>query len=334
MYKHLTQNEYYYILRTLVHKNTQDKFGCPVIMSVNAVAKALGRNRSTIYRALHFIKLTNWQASKTTTVVHKRKRKKSKCLTIKVKEYIVAGLKLGYSPEIISHMLWSKTRKKISFKSIYRYIWADKQAGGLLYKLLPHRGKKYNYKGGGSCSNIPNRKDISERPAIVETKSRLGDLEGDTIVGCRGGDGSCLLTLVDRKSKYCQIRKIDSKKALAVEKAMLDCYDNSLLPYLTITYDNGGEFANHQEISKVLGCDIYFARPYRSCDRGLNEHTNGLIRRYFPKKTDFGKVSDEEIQRVEDLLNNRPRKCLNYLTPNEVLNKELTKAYKKMSQFI
>lgn len=111
---------------------------------------------------------------------------------------------------------------------------------------------------------------------------------------------------------------------------MNDCYDNTTLPFLTITYDNGTEFTNHQNIAKNLDCDIYFARPYKSCERGLNEHTNSLVRRFYPKKTDFGDVADEEVQYVQNLLNDRPRKSLNHLTPNEVVDKHLRRdSYKK-----
>ena len=211
----------------------------------------------------------------------------------------------------------------------YYYIWRDKQTGGKLYKLLPHRGKRYKYGDSTRCP-IRNRIDISERPGIVDKKIRIGDLEGDTIVGVKGGDKSCLLTLVDRVSKYTIIRKLPNKTGKSVEHAMYESYDNSLLPFMTVTYDNGPEFANHINISESLGCDIYFARRYRSCDRGLNEHTNGLIRRFYPKKTNFATVTDEQIAYVQDLLNNRPRKSLGFLTPNEVVNKYLTKAYKKI----
>ncbi|MCX8514043.1 MAG: IS30 family transposase, partial [Burkholderiales bacterium] len=125
-------------------------------------------------------------------------------------------------------------------------------------------------------------------------------------------------------------RKLPNKTAIAVEKAMNDSYDNSLIPFLTVTYDNSTEFANHKNITNNLGCDIFFARPYRSCDRGLNEHTNGLIRKYFPKKTDFANINEQQIEQVQNLLNNRPRKALGFLTPNEVVNRYLTKSYKKI----
>ncbi len=197
--------------------------------------------------------------------------------------------------------------------------------------MLPHHGKKYKY-WSSKRSSIANRVAISARPKIVEDKIRLGDIEGDTIVGVKGGDKACLLTLVDRVSKFSIIRKIPNKTASAVEDAMNSCYDDTVIPFLTITYDNGTEFANHQNIANNLDCSIYFARPYKSCDRGLNEHVNGLIRRFFPKKTDFGMVTDEQVLYVQNILNDRPRKSLNYLTPNEVVNKHLSKAYKKFSQ--
>jgi IS30 family transposase len=250
-----------------------------------------------------------------------------------MKQFICDKLKIGWSPEVICGSMKKAFNKKLSFKTLYRYIWQDKAAGGKLYKLLPHQGKRYKY-GSSKRGTITNRTDISQRPKIVEDKSRIGDLEGDTIVGVRGGDKACLLTLVDRVSKFTIIRKIPNKTADAVEDAMNKCYDDTVLPFFTVTYDNGTEFANHQNIADNIGCDIYFARPYRSSDRGLNEHTNGLIRRFFPKKTDFGKVTEEEVQYVQDLLNNRPRKSLNYLTPNEVVNKDIAKYYKKIRSLL
>jgi IS30 family transposase len=298
---------------------------------VREVADKLGKHRATIYRAIAYINQNNWRPTDENATKRKRNKKQFKGLTEKTKTYIAEKLKIGWSPDIISGRMKKLTGRKISFKTIYRYIWQDKAEGGKLYKLLPHHGKKYKY-GSSKRTTITNRVDISQRPKIVEQKARIGDFEGDTIVGVRGGDKACLLTLADRASKFTIIRKIPNKTAKAVENSMTDCYDNTTLPFLTITYDNGTEFSNHHNIANNLGCNIYFARPYKSCDRGLNEHTNGLIRRFFPKKTDFGTVTDEEVQYVQDLLNDRPRKSLNYLTPNEAVNKQLDKAYKKMSQ--
>jgi transposase, IS30 family len=324
MYKHLTHHELYYIWLNCTHDFIKSK--------IIDVAQKLGRHRSNIYRAINYINENNWSPINNQGNIRKRARSQFSNITELVKNYIIEKLKIGWSPEIIGGRMKKDIGVQISFKTIYSYIWKDKTDGGTLYKMLPHKGKKYKY-GSGKRSSIVNRVDISQRPKIVDKKIRIGDLEGDTIVGIRGGDKACLLTLVDRHSKFTIMRKIPNKTAQAVEHAMSDCYDNTTLPFLTVTYDNGTEFANHQNIAKTLGCDIYFARPYKSCDRGLNEHTNGKIRWFFPKKTDFGQISDEEVIYVQNLLNDRPRKSLKFLTPNEVVNKHLHKAYKKMSQF-
>jgi IS30 family transposase len=326
MYKHLTHHQVYYIWLNCVENLIK--------MKVNDVANKLGKHRSTIYRAIKYIKKINWDPTQFTDKLRKRKKEAFTWISKKIKNYIIEKLQIGWSPEIISgRMKRDISGKIISFKTIYRYIWEDKANGGTLYKLLPHRGKKYKY-SHSKRSNIPNRIDIKDRPKIVDKKLRIGDFEGDTIVGIRGGDRACLLTLVDRKSKFAIIRKIPNKTAIAVEKAMNNCYDNTTLPMITITYDNGTEFTNHQNIANTLGCNIYFATPYRSCERGLNEHTNGKIRYFFPKKTDFGKISDHEVSYVQNLLNDRPRKSLNFLTPNEFVNNYLTRTYKKYRKIV
>lgn len=330
MYKHLTHHELYYIWQHRINKFDNIFVKCD---TVKEIAFKFSKHISTIYRAITFIKETNWQPkngiNKTT---RHRSKMQFKKLTDKMKHYIASKLKLGWSPDVICGRMKKELNKKVCFKTIYHYIWQDRANGGKLYKLLPHHGKKYKY-GSSTRTTISNRVDISKRPTVVDRKIRIGDFEGDTIVGARGGDKACLLTLVDRASKFTIISKIPNKTAHAVEVAMNECYNNTILPFLTITYDNGTEFSNHQNIALNLDCNIYFARPYKSCDRGLNEHTNGLIRRFFPKKTDFGTITDEEVQYVQDLLNNRPRKVLNYLTPNEVVNKYLDRAYKKISHF-
>lgn len=325
MYKHLTHQELYYIWQHRINK-----FGNSVLLceTVKDLAARLDKHISTIYRAVKYMKETNWNPNNNT---RHRKKRRFNMLTNKMKQYIVDKLKVGWSPDVICGRIKKDFNKRLSFKTIYRYIWQDKADGGHLYKLLPHNGKKYKY-GSGTRTTIVNRVDISQRPKVVDKKIRIGDFEGDTVVGIKGGDKSCLLTLADRASKFSIIRKIPNKTAIAVEGAMNNCYDDTVLPFLTVTYDNGTEFSNHQSIARNLGCAIYFARPYKSCDRGLNEHTNGLIRRFFPKKTDFGKVTDEEVQYVQDLLNDRPRKSLKYLTPNEFVKKHLSKAYKKFLQ--
>ncbi len=329
MYKHLTHQELYYIWQHRINKFNGTILFCETVEELSIRFK---KHISTIYRAVNYLKETNWNPDDTKKVkLRSRNKEQFSMLTDKLKQYIANRLRIGWSPDVICGRMKRELKKKLSTKTLYRYIWQDKASGGKLYLLLPHRGKKYKY-GSSTRGTIANRVDLSQRPKIVEQKKRIGDFEGDTIVGARGGDKACLLTLADRVSKLSLIRKIPNKSADAVEMAMNNCYDSTSVPFLTVTYDNGTEFSNHQSIASNLDCDIYFARPYKSCDRGLNEHTNGLIRRFFPKKTDFGQVTDEEVQYVQDLLNNRPRKVLNYLTPNEVVDRHLAKTYKKFLQ--
>ena len=323
MYQHLTQNERYYIW----HRSAN------MFESVKQIAHDLKRHRSTIYNELKRNKdMSNEYGPDSAQLksdlrrVNAKTRVKFAQFNDKVISYIKDGLDKTWSPEQISGRMKKDIKVSISHKTIYKYIWQDKKDGGVIYKKLTHQGKRYKY-GSSTKVKIPNRVDISKRPKIVDRKVRIGDFEGDTIVGVRGGSKHCLLTLNDRKSKFSLIKRTIDKSAISIQLAMENIYDETIVPFKTITYDNGTEFCYHEAIAESIGCEIYFARPYRSCDRGLNEHTNGLIRRFFPKKTDFSKITDEEIKKVQDLLNDRPRKSLGYLTPNEVMNKHLHRIY-------
>jgi IS30 family transposase len=209
----------------------------------------------------------------------------------------------------------------VSHEVIYKHIRADRANGGLLYKHLRHSGKKYNKKGaypaGRGC--IPGRVDIKERPSIVEEKIRFGDLELDTMIGAN--HEGVIVTIVDRSSKLTKIRKAPSKEAAAVEKIIIEALSDWKEHVKTLTADNGKEFSAHKNISQALEADFYFATPYHSWERGLNEHTNGLIRQYFPKGMSFKDITDEEIARVELALNSRPRKSLDYETPLEAFER-------------
>lgn len=242
-------------------------------------------------------------------------------------ETIREKLLLDWSPEQISGWL-GRAGIEISHESIYLYVWDDKRQGGTLYTHLRHAGKKYNRRGSGKAGRgcIPNRVDIDERPVAVERKERLGDWEGDTVIGAN--HKGAILTLVDRKSKLSLIVNLESKTSAEVNNGISERFDRLLEEYprfesldqvaRTITFDNGKEFSAHEAITQDLGVPCYFAKPYHSWERGLNEHTNGLLRQYYPKKTDFTNLSDKKTQWIEDRLNDRPRKVLNYMTPREV----------------
>jgi len=225
-----------------------------------------------------------------------------------------------WSPDQIAGVL-KHSHILISPESIYRHVWADKKAGGLLYTHLRRRGKKYNHRGAKTAGRgcIPNRVDIQQRPKIVDSKSRIGDWEGDTIIGAK--QQGVILSLVDRKSKFTLLAKMDGKYANQVPGLITQCFKR--LPKKvaghSITFDNGKEFSQHEKITEKTGMDCFFATPYHSWERGLNEHTNGLVRQYCPKGSNLTHYSGEDIQYVENQLNNRPRKVLQYRTPKEVM---------------
>ena len=188
------------------------------------------------------------------------------------------------------------------------------------WRCLRRRGKRYNKRAGKNAGRglIPNRIDISERPAIVARKARLGDWEGDTVVSA--GHNGGLLTLVERKSKLTKISKLRRSTARATQRATVRRLKPINNFVHTITFDNGKEFAAHQDIAHALKARIFFATPYHAWERGLNENTNGLIRDFFPKGTDFSTISNAEVTKVERLLNARPRKSLDFRSPQEVFD--------------
>lgn len=254
---------------------------------------------------------------------HKKKYKLKK-LTDELKSFIITKLKKRDSPEQISGRAKTEGIDMVSHETIYKYIWEDKKAGGELYLKLRRNGKSYRKRGSlkDRRGQIPDRVSISERPEIVDKKLRIGDLEIDTIIGAN--HIGALVTIVDRVTKYVKIALLEYKEADLVEKAIYLMLVE--MPYSkTITADNGKEFTNHKSIAISNEIEFYFADPYKSWQRGLNENTNGLIRQFIPKKTDFTYLTPKYIQFIEDNLNNRPRKMLNYKTPNEVLLLELNK---------
>jgi IS30 family transposase len=229
-------------------------------------------------------------------------------------------LSLQWSP--VRMLLWLKKLVfvSVSHETIYQYIWKDKLNKGLLYKNLRHSGKKYNKRSKGMTGRgcIPNRIDIDERPLVVEEKVRLGDWELDLIIGAE--QSGAIVSMVDRASKLTKLIKVSRKSAQEVKEALIERLEPVKEFVLALTSDNGKEFAKHQEISELLKAEFYFAKPYHSWERGLNEHTNGLVRQYFPKSKRFDEISEEEVEKVELLLNNRPRKVLDFATPIEVFS--------------
>ncbi|MNQ35646.1 Integrase core domain protein [compost metagenome] len=202
----------------------------------------------------------------------------------------------------------------VSHEWIYRFIDVDKRGGGLLYLNLRHRRKRYRKRYGSHDrrGKLHNRVSIAERPVEVEARERLGDWEGDTVHGVGGN----LVTLVDRKSGFLSAYPVKRRTRRQVTRAINLQFKGHVVH--TLTLDNGKEFAGHERIALKSRCQVYFADPYASCQRGTNENTNGLLRQYFPKGSDFSALTVESVNRVVAKINLRPRKRLGWKTPYEV----------------
>ena len=230
-------------------------------------------------------------------------------------------LRLDWSPEQISGRLKLEKQPTVSHEWIYLYIYADKRRGGTLHQHLRSQKKqRKRYSGYIRRGQIPNRTSIEKRPQIVARKGRFGDWEADTIIGARHKGG--IVSVVERKSKLLRLHKLATKEAAEMRQATVALLQPLAARVRTITVDNGKEFCEHELIAAALQARIYFAHAYASWERGLNENTNGLVRQYFPKKYEFARISNQDLQQVQDLLNNRPRKTLGFRTPNEVFFKQ------------
>ncbi len=291
--------------------------------ALNKIAAIVGYSSSTISREIERNTGGRGYRYKQADSMAKGRRSKAsrtpKKMTADIVAIIEERLKEEWSPEQISGRLEKEDVVSISPETIYQHIWKNKRCGGILYTKLRHHGKKYNKRSSGKSGRgcIPNRVDITERPSIVEQKARIGDWEGDTIIGAN--HKGAIVSYVDRCSKYTVLKMLENRTADLVTQATIKSLQETHLPVLTITYDNGKEFSEHSKIASELKASCYFAKPYHSWERGLNEHTNGLVRQYLPKATDFTKVSDKTVQYIAEKLNNRPRKILNYKTPLEVI---------------
>lgn len=248
--------------------------------------------------------------------------KKSKMLetNIRLKKYVTDSLRRLDSPEQIAGRLrkkFSESLGQVSHETIYKFIYAE---SGLSQYLRTARKRRRKRGKRTSRNNITERVSIHQRPEEVTAKSRYGDWETDTVESRRGSK-SGLSVQYERKSQLCRIHKIPNKESKETKEAIMKTIDSLPLHlFETLTLDNGTEGAKHMEIRDEFGIETYFCDPYCSWQKGGVENLNKLIRQFFPKKTDFSEISDEEIYAVQENLNNRPRKGLDYKTPNEVLD--------------
>jgi transposase, IS30 family len=314
-YRHLTHDD-----RCQIH--ALKKSG----LCQSEIARQIGVDKGTISREIHrngggseycFEHAQNLSSSRRHTASSRPTKMTPECIAF-IEEKLVQE---QWSPEQISGRMKLMFGNSISHERIYQHIWEDKKFGGTLYKHLRHHGKKYNKRKGCNAGRglIPNRVDIDERPKIVDEKQRIGDWELDTIIG-KNHDGA-IVSMVERKSKFTKLILVPNKTAAAVTSAIISALIPLKSAVTTMTADNGKEFAMHEDLTRVLDAQVYFAKPYHSWERGLNEHTNGLVRQYFPKGTRFDTLRQEDVQKVEDLLNARPRKAINFQMPVEVFFK-------------
>ena len=310
-YHHLTKDDRI-VIRTLLQEEKSRQY----------IADRLGRSLSTIKRELRRNSgLRGYRPKQAQKKADDRKHTpRSIKMTPAVVAHIEDKIREDYSPEQVSSTMADTVGVRISHERIYQYLWQDKRNGGKLYTHLriasgKKRRKRYGKKDWRG--RIPGRVDIDERPKIVEKKKRIGDWEADLVCGVH--HRGFLVTLVERKSKYTLIGHVVKKTAETVTAEIIRLLKKHQSIVHTITYDNGREFCGHQEINAALKSASYFAKPYHSWERGLNENTNGLIRQYLPKKTDLRRIAPEYIQFVQDQLNSRPRKTLDYATPENVL---------------
>lgn len=282
------------------------------------IATVLGVHASTIGRELKRNRGQRGYRPKQANQMAMQKRNKAK---VRIQEdtwaLIESKLRQEWSPEQISGWLLKNLGIQVSHEWIYQYILADKRTGGDLYKHL--RCQKKRRKRYGSYDRrgkIPNRVSIEERPEIVDQRQRIGDWETDTLIG--KGHRQAIVTLTERKSRFALLAKVDQRKAEQVGDKVIDLLSPFSQKVHTITGDNGKEFAHHERISKELGIDFYFAHPYAAWERGANENMNGLIRQYIPKSKELSSVIQDELILIQNKLNHRPRKCLDFRSPFEV----------------
>jgi IS30 family transposase len=301
--------------------------------SLGFIANALGRAKSTIceelrrnqYRGSLYVPL---MADSMARKRRKQPRRERKMACPSIRTVVEEGLGQQWSPEQIAGRLRKRhprsPQRWISHEAIYQWIWRDRRAGGSWYKHLRQSNRKLKKRRTGRemRGRIEGRIGIEARPASVDSRRFIGDWEGDTVVG--SGRQAFVATWTERKTRYTCLAPLVDKRVETLNAAILARFAaEPHLPMRTTTLDNGREFFGHAKLAKAWRAKIYFARPYHSWERGLNENTNGLLRQYFPKRTMAQKIPPERIAQVEKLLNNRPRKTLNYRTPAEVMASHL-----------
>lgn len=298
-------------------------------ISLRAIARTMRRTHSALSKEINKNgdgDRTKYRADIAQRMFEKRRHKQRNGKLDKypeLKRIVVDGLEEGWSPDVIAGKLKTSGEKQtISHESIYHYIYNKGGRFEGLYQYLrrgkPKRQKRSSRKSGKL--RIPERKSIHERPAYIDDRKRYGDWESDSVLFSK--QKTILSVQSERKSKLIRMHKAINKTAEETKEALIKTAES--VPkeiFLTITFDNGTEGVRHTEIKKEYGVETYFCDPFASWQKGGVENANKLIRHYLPRNTDMTKLTDRDIYNIQEKLNNRPRKCLNYLSPNEVIKK-------------
>ena len=306
-YTQLTQGQRYQIYTLMKAGHIQTEIARLINVHKSTISRELRRNRG----------MKGYRPKQAHQFSLNRRKKTKYRIEASTWTLIETLLRKDWSPEQTSGWLKENYGLQISHEWIYQHILMDKQAGGDLHRHL--RCQKKRRKRYGSYDRrgrLKNRVSIDERPAIVDTRQRLGDWEVDTIIG--KGHHQAIVSLTERKARLALLRKVERKTSQAVADAVIELLKTLSVQIHTITADNGKEFADHERIARDLRTNVYFAHPYSSWERATNENLNGLVRQYFPKKHDFATITETEIEFVMERLNNRPRKCLGFKTPNQI----------------
>ncbi|WP_013630000.1 IS30 family transposase [Rubinisphaera brasiliensis] len=298
-------------------------------ISQAGIAAVLKRAPSTISRELTRNRDFRNQYSAITADRKARRRRRICRVSWKfdygpLKTFVIEKLKCKWSPEQIAGQLArlfpDDCRMQVSHETIYAWLRSHRKHGGDVWKNLRQARKKRRkrYGTGPSRRSIPGRKPIEQRPVAAENRSRLGHWESDTIEGKKGT--GYLVTHVERKTGYVVVGRLEDKQSETLNVGTRRAFENIPSPLIrTLTTDNGSEFSGHKQLEEALGCAIYFAAPRSPWQRGQNENTNGLLRQYFPKGSDFRKLEAVQIAKAVEELNQRPRKKYQFKSPHELL---------------
>ena len=305
--------------------------------SQTTIAATIGKDKSVVSRELRRncdMRSGEYRCELAQRKYEERLKRKPKAVRFdaEVRERVEAMLAKDFSPEQIAGRCRLEGLGCVSHERIYQHVWADKKRGGDLYTHLRRKGRKYRKRGAGKDSRgtISDRVSIDSRPAVVDERSRFGDLELDTVIG-RNHKGA-ILTVNDRATGLCWLALLGGKESEPLKDALIKKLSPLKGDIKTATADNGKEFAAHREIAEALGIDVFFAHPYHSWERGANENMNGLIRQYIPKGSSFENLNDKDILLIQNKLNNRPRKRLKFLTPIEYFLRNFAPSIENINQ--